>query len=367
MAAVAQKAGSSKTYTTNYDDKRLTDVTKAEQDAINESAQTWDKQIADSQGFFDKQIEASKDWAETQKKNQQAQTDFAIDKIEQEKAQAKKDYTKEQSGAYVDWQKQSNQYGVNAEQMAAGGMTNTGFSESSQVSMFNTYQNRVTAARESYQRAVLNYNNSIQEAKLQNNSILAEIAYKALQEQLTLALEGFQYKNQLIEKKTADKRALQSLYQTKYQSVLDAIYKEDALNEDRRQHNETLAEQRRQYNLDLKFKKAQFEWQKAQASKSSSSGSSGGSSGGRIKKTSKSSSKSSSGSSSISKSTKSAKSSKKSSSPTVDMKSVTKLGFGPISEARLNQLVSDGIVAEYVENGKIKFKKVFSSGARGGR
>jgi hypothetical protein len=359
MAAVAQKAGSSKTYTTNFDDKRLTDVTKAEQDAIKESSQTWDKQIADSQGFFDKQIEASKDWAETQKKNQQAQTDFAIDKIEQEKAQAKKDYTKEQSGAYVDWQKQSNQYGVNAEQMAAGGMTNTGFSESSQVSMFNTYQNRVTAARESYQRAVLNYNNSIQEAKLQNNSILAEIAYKALQEQLTLALEGFQYKNQLIEKKTADKRALQSLYQQKYQSVLDAIYKEDALNEDRRQHNETLAEQRRQYNLDLKFKKAQFKWQKEQANKSSSGGgsddSSGGDTGGGI----------------INKPSNllsgDPNPSDESNRPPVDMKSVAKLGFGPISEERLNQLVSDGIVAEYMENRKIKFKKVFSSGARGGR
>jgi hypothetical protein len=44
-------------------------------------------------------------------------------------------------------------------------------------------------------------------------------------------------------------------------------------------------------------------------------------------------------------------------SNTIDMNSVLSLGYGPISESYLDQLVSQGKVVEYVENGKIKFKK----------
>jgi hypothetical protein len=201
-----------------------------------------------SDQYYQDQIDAANDWAETQKKNQQAQTDFAIEQIEQQKAQAQKDYTKEQSGAYVDWQKQSNQYGANAEAMAAQGMANTGYAESSQVSMFNTYQNRITAARESYNLAVMNYNNAIKDARLQNNSRLAEIAYEALQAQLELSLQGFQYKNELIREKTNQKRAVEDTYYGRYQDVLKQINTENALAEEVRQYNERLAEEKRQFD-----------------------------------------------------------------------------------------------------------------------
>lgn len=49
----------------------------------------------------------------------------------------------------------------------------------------------------------------------------------------------------------------------------------------------------------------------------------------------------------------------------VDQDSIAALGFGPISEEHLNELVEAGIVEEYVEDGKIKFrkKKVSSAGS----
>lgn len=43
--------------------------------------------------------------------------------------------------------------------------------------------------------------------------------------------------------------------------------------------------------------------------------------------------------------------------PTVDMKSVIALGYGPISASKLNSLVASGEVIEYKENGKLKYKK----------
>ena len=168
-------------YDINYDDQRFTEVESDKKAAISENEKLYSGMIENSDGYYQAQIDAAKDWEKKQTQLQNEQTDFAIEKIEQQKDQTKKDYLKEQSGAYVDWQKQSNKQGVRAEQIADMGMQNTGYSESAQVSMYNTYQNRVMTARESYNNAVLNYNNAIKDARLQNNATLAEIAYKALQ------------------------------------------------------------------------------------------------------------------------------------------------------------------------------------------
>ena len=242
-------------YNVNYDDKRFVDVETDKNAALSDVEKTYSGMINSSDAYYQAQIDASKQWASTQQQLQQAQTDSTIEKIEQQKDQAQKDYIKEQSGAYVDWQKQSNDYGVNAEKMAAAGLQNTGYSESSQVSMYNTYQNRVASARESYNLAVLNYNNAIKDAKLQNNAVLAEIAYEALQTQLELSLQGFQYKNQLILEQANKKVEVENTYYNRYQDVLNQINTENALAEEVRQYNlnydmqvKELNEQIRQFN-----------------------------------------------------------------------------------------------------------------------
>ena len=360
-------------YDINYDDTRFKQVESQKANALSDIEKTYAGMINQSDAYYDKQIEASKQWADQQAQMQQEKTDFAIQQIEQQKAQAQKDYTKEQSGAYVDWQKQSNQYGANAEQMAAQGMAGSGYSESAQVSMYNTYQIRVATARESYSRAVLNYDNSIREAQLQNNSLLAEIAYNALQQQLELSLQGFQYKNNLILEKTNKKLEVEQKYYNRYQDVLKQINTENAMAEEVRQYNESkaleqqkLKEQARQHDEDMAYKNKVFEWEKAQAAAKSS-----GSSGGTIKKSSggssssSGSSKSSSSGSSISNSSSSGSSSstKKTwndnpnNAKTIDMDSVLALGYGPISASRLNELVSQGLVEQYTSGNKIKFRK----------
>lgn len=282
-----------------------------EAQALSELNKTYDSMIEESDKYFQAQIDAAQKYADTQSKIQQEKTDFAIEQINQQKDQAKKDYTREQSGAYVDWQKQSDEYGANAEQMAVQGMGGTGYSESSQVAMYNQYQTRVATARESYNRAVLNYDNAIKDAQIQNNAALAEIAYQALQTQLELSLEGFQYKNQLIIDKTKMGLEVENTYFNRYQAVYDQIQEEEALAEEIRQYNESLAlekdkmaEDKRQYNESLALQKAQlaeqqrqFNVQQAAKKASSSGGSSGGSSrrssGGSVKKSSSSGSSSS--------------------------------------------------------------------------
>lgn len=368
MATVTPK------YTVNYNDQRFAQVEGEKQQALSGVEQIYGGMINATDQHYNALINESKAWAEEQKKQQQAQTDFAIDKIEQQKAQAQKDYTREQSGAYVDWQKQSNRYGVNAEQMAAAGMQNSGFSESSQVSMFNTYQNRVATARESFMLANLNYDNNIKDAMLQNSAALAQIAHDAYQKQLELALEGFQYKNELVIQKANKRLEVENIYHSRYQDVLAQINEENRLAEQARQFNleydlkmQEFNEGIRQFNEEIKrlkakdqqenalaikeleLKKKQLEEEKRQfnasmAAKKSSSGGSSGSGGGGGKITA-----GSSGGGSL----KPNVNANKQSNPKIDRASwlaVEKAMGTTISEAKMAEYVAGGMVRMQISN-----------------
>jgi hypothetical protein len=326
----------------NYNDKRFTQVESEKKVALNENEKMYNNMINSSDKYYDKQIDAVDKWGDKQAQLQQEQTDFAIEKIEQQKDYAHKDYLKEQSGAYVDWQKQSNQYGVNAERQAQNGLAFTGYSESSQVAMYNQYQNRVAVARESFNRALVDYDNMMKEARLQNNAKLAELAFQTLQKTLELSLQGFQYKNTLLIDKANKKAEINDRYYTRYQNVLQQINTENALAEQVRQYNEQMAEEKRQFNETMAFNRAK-------SFSSGGGGSSGGSSSGKRVKSS-SSKESSSGSNKV-------KSGSGSKSLTIDMKSVTNLGYGPISASKLNELVASGQVIETEKNGVLTYKR----------
>ena len=246
-------------YDINYKDERFGKVESDKSQALTDLEATYGGMIGSTDKFYDDLKNQHQQWADKQAQIQQEQTDFTIEKIEQQKEQAEKDYIKEQSGAYVDWQKQSNQYGVNAEKMASAGLTGTGYSESSQVSMYNTYQNRVATAREVLAQAKLNYDNGIKEAMLQNSAALAEIYATNYIKQAELALEGFQYKNQLLLEQANKKIELDNMYYNRYQDVLQQINTENAMAEDIRQYNETMKWNTEQAELDRQFKSKEAE------------------------------------------------------------------------------------------------------------
>lgn len=320
------------------DEKDLAKVESQKSEALNDLNKTYDGMVDDYTAKTDQLINESKNWVDTQSKLQNENYELEIKEIENQKSDAKKDYLKEQSGAYKDWQKQSNKYGAEAERQASMGMANSGYSESSQVAMYNNYQNRVAAARQAFVRSDTAYNLLMDRAKLQNDTLLAEIAYKGLQEELTLALESMQYKNSLLIQKSAEKRAIDSDYHTRWMSMYSQI------------------KQQQQFDANMAFQREQFEWQKAQAAAKASSGgsikksSSGSSSSSKVKKSSGSSS-------SVSKNTSNTSTSKD--DLQVDMASVLALGYGPINAARLNSLVKIGEVREIVDpvKGVITYKK----------
>lgn len=362
----------------NYNDSRFTEVEKDKNAAIKQSNSTYDSLINQSGKYYDNLIQQSKDAADKQTALQNQQTEFAIDKIEQQKAQAKKDYTKEQKGAYQDYMKQSNAYGSNMQTAGQQGLGGSGWSETIQAGFYNTYQNRYAQARESYNTIIMNYDNNIKEAQLQNSSALLEIYNQAQKEQLELALQNFTVIKDLSIAKQNQYLAIDSEYNDRWRQVESQINTENALAEEIRQYNASLAEQKRQADLDQAYRNSQLALQREQLAEEKrqfnmlhsgggSSSLSSGSSSSSTKSSSSSSksSSSSSGSSSLkgssgSSSTKSSGSSSSSGSVKLSngktgyssvIKAYQKAGMsaGPLNE---KTILSRGLVKSVTYNGK---------------
>lgn len=344
----------------NYNDSRFTELEKDKNAALDQSNSTYDNLIKDSGGYYDNLINQSKEWADKQADIQNQQTEFAIDKIEQQKDKAEKDYTKEQKGAYQDYMKQSNAYGSNMQAAGQKGLGGSGWSETIQAGFYNTYQNRYAQARESYNTIVMNYDNNIKEAQLQNSSALATIYANAQKEQLELALQSFTVIKDLTLAKQDKYFAIDSEYNDRWRQIESQINTENALAEQIRQYNETLAFQKQQ----AAQQQANWEKEYALAKASASRSSSGSSSSAKLSDTSsnKSSSSSSSSTKLSNSSTSSSSKSSTSSSGTVKL-SGNKTGYsspieayraagmkqGPLNE---KEILKRGLIRTTTYNGK---------------
>lgn len=261
MAGYTQN--SSGGYDVNYEDERFKSVEQERVEKEANLANTYNNMLNNSEQYYNNQIEATQDYANKQSEIQQANTDFAIQQIEQQKEQAQTDYTKEQKGAYVDYMKQTKS---NVQNMANGGLSNTGYSESSEVSIYNAYQNRVGTAKESLNRTIENYNNSMQQALLVNNEALAEIAFNALQTENQLNQQAFEYKNSLILQKENALQELNDRYYTRYQNILAQINSEielqmalDQIDREYEQWEKEFNESRNQWQQEFDLQKRETE------------------------------------------------------------------------------------------------------------
>lgn len=268
----------------NYDDDRFQQVENEKQEQLNQYNQTYDNLMAEREDLTNQQQGLVDQWQQTQNENLDKQFQFQQDLINQQKAETEKAYEKEAKSAYTDYQKEIDRYGVSREQQVANGLNNSGYSESSNVSMYNTYQNRLATAKDSMDKAYLEFDNAIREAQLTNDVTKAENALTALQQKLQISLEGFNYKDTATQNKLNWQQQINSDYYNRYQNVLDQINYENEQAEAIRQYNEQMALQREQLEYQKEQDRiAQQQWEKEyalakQQANSSSSSSSGGTS-----------------------------------------------------------------------------------------
>lgn len=243
----------------NYNDERFQQVENEKQEQLNQYNQTYDDLLAEREELTQQQQDLVNQWQQTQNENLDKQLQYQQDLINQQKEAANKQYQDEARSAYTDYRKEIDRYGVSREQQVANGLGNTGYSESSNVSMYNTYQNRLGTAKESLSKAYLEFDNAIREAQLTNDVTKAENALTALQQNLQIALEGFNYKDTTTQNKLNWQQQINSDYYNRYQNVLNQINYENEQAEALRQYNEQMAFQREQAQL------AQQQWEKEYA------------------------------------------------------------------------------------------------------
>lgn len=260
-----------------------------------------------------------------------AATDAVVGGLEEKKNEAEDSYDIEAKAAYVDWQKASDPYGVNAEQMASMGMSNTGYSETSKAAMYNQYQNRVAVARATFNKATVDYDRAIADAKMQNNVALARLASETYLKQAELSLYYVQKNDELLASKEKAIEQVNATYATKWQDILKQIKEEEDWtirggqgNFDNPLNSNTLNEARRMADYAMRRPLNPI---------------SSGNSNPVEEETTDNSAK------------------VDDSELEIDTDSIIALGYGSISPKRLEELIRSGEVIEIVNNGKVSYVK----------
>ena len=251
-------------YNVNYDDERFTQLEQEKQTELNKYNQTYDALLDERNQFTNQQQDLVDQWQKTQEQIANDNLNHQIDLYNQQKDKAEKDYQKEAKASYIDYQKETDRYGVSREQMVSNGLSNSGYSESSRVSMYDTYQNRIASARQSKENAMLEFNNAIKEAQLTNNATLAENALTALKEKMNILLEGFNYKDTATQNKLNWEYNINNNYYDRYKDVESQINYENEQAEAIRQYQEQMEYQKQQDALAQQRWEQELAYQKEQ-------------------------------------------------------------------------------------------------------
>lgn len=251
-------------YNVNYDDERFTQLEQEKQTELNKYNQTYDALLDERNQFTNQQQDLVDQWQKTQEQIANDNLNHQIDLYNQQKDKAEKDYQKEAKASYIDYQKETDRYGVSREQMVSNGLSNSGYSESSKVSMYDTYQNRIASARQSKETAMLEFNNAIKEAQLTNNATLAENALTALKEKMNILLEGFNYKDTATQNKLNWEYNINNNYYDRYKDVESQINYENEQAEAIRQYQEQMEYQKQQDALAQQRWEQELAYQKQQ-------------------------------------------------------------------------------------------------------
>ena len=235
------------------EDERLSVINQQKQDAINQSNNMYEGLLNDNQNIYNQQLDYANQYEQTQNNALDQQLAYQENLINQQKQEAQQIKETEEKKALNDYTSFVNPYGYQAEQFASQGLANSGVSETAKLGGFNTYQNRLATANKAMQDAFTEYDNAINEARLNNDVQKAQNALTKLQMQLEYAQNYYSNKSTISQNQLSNNQALDSeyynRYQTEYNNIQAEIEREEAI---------------RQFNKQLALQQQQFEYQQQQ-------------------------------------------------------------------------------------------------------
>lgn len=234
------------------EEERYAKVEADRQAAINQSNQTYNDLLASNSQLAQQQKDYVNTWQTTQNEIADKNAAYQTELQNQNKQKAQKEFQNEaiaSKNAYYDF---INPYGAQAEIQAQNGLNNTGYSETTRSGAWNTQQNRTAQARSTMNNAIQQYDNAIKEIELNRDTTKAEYALQALQQQLDVALQEYNNNSQLKQNQLSNNQALDSEYNTRYDTLWNQINTEKQQEEAIRQYNQNYAFQEQQYQENIR-------------------------------------------------------------------------------------------------------------------
>lgn len=202
----------------------------------------------------------------------QKQTQLNIDELNREKAKIDTDVNKATSGLYTEYQKQANQYGVEADRQARLGLANSGYSETARTNLYNTYQKNVTDTLNNARNLKADFDFQISKARETGDITLAQNALEIYNQKMQLLTQEYEMRN----------NREQFLYQKDQDSLAQSNWEKEYAYQ---QQRDQISDSQWQQTFDYQKQRdsiADSQWQQEYnlSKKKSSSGSSKSSSGG---------------------------------------------------------------------------------------
>ena len=118
------------------------------------------------------------------------------DVVNRNKAEIDQNTNKTNSGLYAEWKKASNRYGPNAENLYTQGLGNSGFAESTQTNLYNTYQKNITDTNNTAMKLKADFDFQMQQARQNRDVQQAQYALELYQQKMNLLTQEYDLKNQ---------------------------------------------------------------------------------------------------------------------------------------------------------------------------
>lgn len=126
--------------------------------------------------------------------------------VNKQKEEYERDANKTAKALYADYRKQSNPYGAMAEQLASQGLANSGYAESTQTSMYNTYQKNVTELENKTRQLKADADFQMNQAYLDADIQKAQNTLSIYKQQSELAITEYNLKYQKHRDDIADQQ-----------------------------------------------------------------------------------------------------------------------------------------------------------------
>ena len=123
------------------------------------------------------------------------QLQMQVDQMNRNKAEIDENTAKTNSGLYTEYKKASNPYGANAEQLWSQGLGKSGYAESTQTNLYNTYQKNITDTLNTAQKLKSDFDFAIQQARQNRDLQSAQFALELYKQKMNLATQEYDLRN----------------------------------------------------------------------------------------------------------------------------------------------------------------------------